>query len=1622
MITNNELNAVQLSATKKDYYQIWNELIEIAGKISNRWDPATTNESDPGVVLLKVLTAIADKLNYNIDVNTLEAFMPSAAQMESMRALCEMMGYNIKYYRSATSEITMKYIGDAETQFAEINEITLPMFSAISNLDKDVNYVTVEAKNFSADNILQTIQVIEGQHVQCETINNNIVTIDLLDDNHRFYLPEHQIAENGIFVYRITDGNKSERWEQKDNLHTQHFNSLIYKFGYDSKESRPYIQFPEDIGQIIGDGLEIHYIRTSGIAGNIAAYTLSQFEKPSDDSWKQFNNESDFKIMQLTAATNGANIETITEAYQGFKKTIGTFDTLITCRDYMNKIYNMLEENNNPMVSNVIVSDIRDDINRAINICSFNDFGICYTDKSIVKDTEDLINHFDLVIYPFNAVYGQNSKFEYENSFKYNGYKGLDIEYELANNKTIAHQIKYPNDDEIVLIKNYLKLDAKITTTKKVNSQEADLILMNIKNALYRDFNLRKLDFGEEIPFDALLDSIEFADTRIKNVVLNEPILYTKFATASGVEYDNASVLLESPLEDNTSARFPGRELYNKLLLRNILAGRLELFNYNKDFNYSLEECAYSTANTSYSAIYPGAGDVYVDENDNVIQKTILSIEPSFTLGTGTNGNITIPENYELQTNQEIEFRMPNFKTDITYPAYVNYHLKLATSIATAAEPARFDTLKAFMSNNSSNPNSGNNISRWAYLPTFVKEALGTANTDETLSKMYKPISKNESGEYNSYLSYIEQVGALYTRSTDRLTYSIVTDATGTLSLDNTQNYYYFELNKSSLMTWKSFIQAERTNSSIDYDLYRALSPNAGRIPGYLVDTLKNKYQLVTELTFESKDYLIQYFIPSYFGVDAVYTKISPDSEYQLQRGEYLLINYTPSSSTTAEDGSVINSEGQPISICYGPGCIIKPNFELSDSEALYNAKIKAYSKTLDFTNCSKKGLPVTINNIDKIGMFGLGANEKIEHRNIASVTLDKEYYLYWSFNSPISEVNAAMNRDKRYILKENEYFFIASKNKDAMSYYGNGTEISLTSQSDTNSAFFDETISSVIALEDILIDGIAGVPWKHYSFNANKYLVITEYQYITLNNGDVLTNIDVQNPLSATWQPADCVSYIIAGESKTLPSVNINKLLLQNKLSHENKTSNYLQESDVDWNSIALSGKLTWEVKSALLLQTSKENSIKLLDNETIKINWNVGDSTLLAGNTTEPVIIQTNYQVNGSFDKIDTQVTQYDERGEEINVNDFKLKVSMSRPLGITFVKKEDTNYVCEHKDSALVNLHNFGENLTNIHFNRFYKASQVYEDENNKKINYSRENYLELFTNIPANNYGLLMIYYSGKQDTGIVTNTAYIKATFEDSANIIPLSIFNNKATGNNKTAANRTTDFWWTNRILPTPSSSNPINTDSKYHLRRGVNIIKLYSTVKSIKIYPDKDLADNIVFSDLSIIWETDDLNFSIFDYQDELKYYDTSSEEIKNITWTIQREESNIRNASEVISYNPSTDKATYHANGLKRAVLNMKDIRYFTKDITPNILSEHEQLLNTLNELDINHEFYYNHKLDNSLAIDINESLINTEDAEIMSTPRLWYDSNNINNKFVVSEIDTNYNGITIARSSKL
>ena len=68
-----EINPLSnLSYTNKDFQSVYVELLDLAKKISYKWDPTVSNESDPGVLLLKLCAIIADKNNYNIDKNILE--------------------------------------------------------------------------------------------------------------------------------------------------------------------------------------------------------------------------------------------------------------------------------------------------------------------------------------------------------------------------------------------------------------------------------------------------------------------------------------------------------------------------------------------------------------------------------------------------------------------------------------------------------------------------------------------------------------------------------------------------------------------------------------------------------------------------------------------------------------------------------------------------------------------------------------------------------------------------------------------------------------------------------------------------------------------------------------------------------------------------------------------------------------------------------------------------------------------------------------------------------------------------------------------------------------------------------------------------------------------------------------------------------------------------------------------------------------------------------------------------------------------------------------------------------------------------------------------------------------
>ena len=89
MINEKDIQISNKSYTNKQFSTIYPELIDLSKKLGDKWDAENTNESDPAIVLTKLMAFIADKNNYNIDKNVLENFMPSCTQESSMRALCE---------------------------------------------------------------------------------------------------------------------------------------------------------------------------------------------------------------------------------------------------------------------------------------------------------------------------------------------------------------------------------------------------------------------------------------------------------------------------------------------------------------------------------------------------------------------------------------------------------------------------------------------------------------------------------------------------------------------------------------------------------------------------------------------------------------------------------------------------------------------------------------------------------------------------------------------------------------------------------------------------------------------------------------------------------------------------------------------------------------------------------------------------------------------------------------------------------------------------------------------------------------------------------------------------------------------------------------------------------------------------------------------------------------------------------------------------------------------------------------------------------------------------------------------------------------------------------------------
>ena len=722
---NNPISTI--SYTNKDFRSIVEELIDLTKKLTEKWDPSITNESDPAMVLLKLDALIGDKNNYNIDKNILEAFPETLTQDVSARSMYSQLAYHMPWYQAATTSVICRWKG---RDLLPDEYVVIPKYTMICNSDSSIIYTMMTDVTFNMNQLSQNVVVKQGIITDLTINGEKDIVLTNLDNNNRIYIGVNNVAENGIF---ITNKDQDTYWEQKPNLQIEHEGNTFYEFGIDVRSGRPYLEFPEDIETLIKTGLNIKYLLCDGENGNLSATELTKFYEDvsvpinnSVDNDTILLNEDSIEMFNSEASTDGANPQSIRDAFKSWKRTAGTYDTLVTLRDYINAIYNT------GLVSNDLVSDRLTDIQTAYKIMTDR---ASYS-TSIIKMDEEEMTAYDLKLYLLHNPGIVATIDSYEQSFEMESDSSkvkVDVLNSIENDKCIVHDFVDLKPDIPCLFRNVYPLRIKIVPQNYLSETQVDELKRNIVSDLFKVLNAHQMEFGKEPDYYLIYDTIVNADERIKLVVLDD-FTYTTYATywawkdekrnigefkhipvsefndpyiLTGTmdELKNKAKTLTNPQRflfidtsdsgngtpKNTVYKYDAQkkeiseEIYSdkinefrrQILAKNILAGVTPLYKQVNTFKYTIDQNEVSQNSDDTQRV-----TTHLDISPFGFEDPLPSI-PKYS------GNNTAT--YELKENETLQFLAPSFRATDQYSSNVYYEFIMQNPTKKDDEPVAAD-------------------------------------------------------------------------------------------------------------------------------------------------------------------------------------------------------------------------------------------------------------------------------------------------------------------------------------------------------------------------------------------------------------------------------------------------------------------------------------------------------------------------------------------------------------------------------------------------------------------------------------------------------------------------------------------------------------------------------------------------------------------------------------------------------------------------------------------------------------------------------------------------------------------------------------------------------------------
>lgn len=329
-----------LSYTNQDFESIMLQMIDIVENNSseNKWNNLT--EADPITMLLAIVAAHTDILNYMTDYRILETYMSTARERESMIRIANSFGYKIPGY--SASRILYKIVSNKTGTLG-----TLSSFTTIED-DNGVQWTyTGEDKEVVAGD---QIEFFQGYQQQYPFAGTNVPL------SNEMIIPGTNIAFSNSYnsnpVASLTyEGPEGDiKFEFVDRSYTRKNNKEVFDFGEDVL-GMTYIKFLNtvDIRNEYPLNFSLRYLVTSG------DINISQADVTSFDI-----GQNTVKLEPVEGSFYRGSSGTPTEKIKdGFTNYYAGIDTLVTVKDYENYIKNV--QRVIPKIDKVFVLDNQTD-------------------------------------------------------------------------------------------------------------------------------------------------------------------------------------------------------------------------------------------------------------------------------------------------------------------------------------------------------------------------------------------------------------------------------------------------------------------------------------------------------------------------------------------------------------------------------------------------------------------------------------------------------------------------------------------------------------------------------------------------------------------------------------------------------------------------------------------------------------------------------------------------------------------------------------------------------------------------------------------------------------------------------------------------------------------------------------------------------------------------------------------------------------------------------------------------------------------------------------------------------------------------------------------------------------